>query len=178
MHVKGREIAVTGLLAGFTVVLMTLSSVIESSSLFFIAGASFCVGIVIREWGLKMGAAFLVATIFLNLLVAPNKMYCITFAAMGVYLFLSEWLYEKIANALRLKNRRAVLWIGKYVVFNMIYLPMLCFLPELFFAKKVSQAFMIGFVVVGQVVFFVYDQAYMYFQSCIWGKLRGKLRNE
>ncbi len=178
MHIKGKEIAVTGLLAGFTVVLMTLSSIVESSSLFFIAGASFCVGIVIREWGLKMGAAFLAATIFLNFLMAPNKMYCITFTAMGVYLLLSEWLYEKIANAACLKKRRAVLWIGKYVIFNMIYLPMLYFLPELFFSKKVSQLFLIGLVVIGQILFFVYDQAYMYFQSCIWGKLRGKLRNE
>lgn len=178
MHLKGREIAVTGVLAAFTVILMTLSSMIESSSLFFIAGASFCVGIVIREWGLKMGAAFLAATIFLNILMAPNKMYCITYAAMSVYLFFSEWLYEKIANARRLKRRRIALWVGKYVIFNMIYLPMLYFLPGLFFTKKVSQLFIIGFVLMGQVLLLIYDYAYMYFQSCIWGKLRGKLRNK
>ena len=51
MHVSGKKLAVSGLLAAFSVVLITLAAVIETSRLFFIAAASFCIGIVLREWG-------------------------------------------------------------------------------------------------------------------------------
>ena len=63
MHVGAKKMATAGLLVAFSVVMMLLSSVIESSSLFFIAAASFCVGIAVREWGLRLGFAFLIASV-------------------------------------------------------------------------------------------------------------------
>ena len=49
MHVEAKKMATAGLLVAFSVIMMILSSVIESSSLFFIAAASFCIGSVVRE---------------------------------------------------------------------------------------------------------------------------------
>ena len=114
MHVNAKKISLAGLLAAFVVIMLLLSSTIETSSLFFIAAASFCVGISIREWGPGFGAAFLAATIALGLMLAPNKLYCITYAGMGMYLVLSEWLWEIIANKKVMKQRNLALWIGKY----------------------------------------------------------------
>ena len=62
MHVKAKQIAFLGLLAAFSVLLLVLGSVFEVSTLFFICGAAFCVGIAVREWGIYYGAAFLVAS--------------------------------------------------------------------------------------------------------------------
>ena len=59
MHVNAKKMATAGLLVAFTVIMLVLSSVVETSSLFFLAAASFCVGISIREWGLRYGFAFL-----------------------------------------------------------------------------------------------------------------------
>ena len=42
MHVGAKKIAVLGLLAAFSVLLIVLGAVIETSTLFFICGASFC----------------------------------------------------------------------------------------------------------------------------------------
>ena len=70
MHVNAKKIAVAGLLAAFSAVMLVLSSMIESSSLFFIAAASFCVGIVIREWGVGLGFGFLIASTFVNVIVS------------------------------------------------------------------------------------------------------------
>lgn len=175
MHVNAKKIAVSGLLAAFTVVMMTLSSVIETSTLFFIAAASFCVGIVIREWGISSGTVFLVGTVFLNLIVAPNKLYCITLAGMGLYLLLSEFLWKKIADAEAMEHRVAKLWLGKYVIFNLIYLPVILFMPNILFAKEVTDGLLIVFWAAGQIALFVYDYAYRYFQGVIWGRLRMKL---
>ena len=58
MHVKAKTMAFGGLLLALTVVCMALGSIIETSTLFLLAAASFFVGIVVREFGLKAGAAF------------------------------------------------------------------------------------------------------------------------
>lgn len=175
MHVKAKQIAVTGLLAAFTVILMVLGSVIETNSLFFIIAASFCVGIVIREWGFGVGAGFLCASTLVNLFVTPNKLYCVTFAAMGLYLLCSEFLWEKIAEKQHMKNRILTLWIGKYVIFNCLFIPLVLLFQEIIFATQITWKFLLVVIVLGQVALFIYDKAYLYFQGAIWGKLRGRL---
>lgn len=174
MHVKAKQIAFAGLLAAFSAVLMFLSTAIESSSLFFIAAASFCVGIVIREMGVVFGASFWLASTLVNFMVAPNKFYCITFAAMGLYLVLSETVWEKIAQSESMNHRAMKFWIGKIVIFNVMYLPVLFAFPELIFAKKVTGGWLVLGWIAGQAVLFVYDYAYRYFQGRLWGRIRNR----
>lgn len=175
MHVNAKKIAVAGLLAAFSAVMLVLSAVMESSSLFFIAAASFCVGIVIREWGVGFGLGFLIASTMVNLIVSPNKFYCATYVAMGLYLLLSEFLWEKVAAKEAVKNRTLILWIGKYVIFNVIYIPVLLFFQELIFTRKMTGFLWFAVFLAGQAALFIYDRAYVYFQGAIWGKLRARL---
>lgn len=175
MHVNAKKMATAGLLVAFTVIMLVLSSVVETSSLFFLAAASFCVGISIREWGLRYGFAFLLASVIINFLVAPNKLYCITFAAMETYLFLAEWLWERIAVAKEMSHRVVKLWCGKYLIFNLMYIPVIICFPSLIFTKEVTGAVAIILFLVGQVALWVYDFAYRYFQGYIWGRLRVRL---
>lgn len=175
MHVGAKKMATAGLLVAFSVIMMLLSSVIETSSLFFIAAASFCVGVAVREWGLRMGFAFMIASVALNFLIIPSKLYCFTLAGMGFYIWVSEWLWKRVANAKTLKYRMAVLWGGKYVIFNFMYIPVLFFAPKLLFAGKMNGLAAVLLMVVGQALLYVYDVAYRYFQSQIWGRLRGRL---
>ena len=174
MLIDAKKVALSGLLVALTVVLMMLSSMLESSSLFFIAAASFCIGIAIRECNLAGGAAVYVASVLLNVIVAPNKMHCMTLAAMGLYLLLSEWLWRKIADAEKMENRNIKLWIGKYIIFNLIYIPIIWFMPNLFLTKEVSSTMRIALWAAGQAALLVYDYAYRYFQGVIWGKLRAR----
>jgi len=90
MHVKGKMMAFCGLFLALSVVCMSLGSVIETNTLFLLAAASFFVGIVIREFGMKAGAAFYVADVLLGFLIAPNKFYVFSFAAMGLYIVIIE----------------------------------------------------------------------------------------
>lgn len=175
MHVGAKKLATAGLLVAFTVIMMILSSVIETNSLFLMAAASFCVGIAIREWGLKFGFGFWVASILLNVFIAPNKMYCITYGGMGLYLFLSELLWEKLARSSKIQKRTLILWIGKYLVFNLIYIPILLFFPSLILEEKLVGYLSVILFVAGQIAIFLYDMAYRYFQAKIWGGLRIRL---
>ena len=59
MHVKAKTMAFGGLLLALTVVFMALGSIIETSTLFLLAAASFFVGIVVREFGLRAESGIL-----------------------------------------------------------------------------------------------------------------------
>lgn len=175
MHVETKRIALTGLLTAVTVLLVSLGAVFETNTLYLIAVASFCVGIVIREWGMIRGAMFWFASVILCMMIAPNKMYGITFAAMGLYLLFSEWLWERVASAKNVKHRMLIVWIGRYVFFNCMYVPMVLFFPKLLLSKSVSGALFWGVVLAGEIMFFVYEIAYSYFQKYVWEKFRHKL---
>ncbi len=178
MYVKAKKIAVSGILAAFSAVLMLLGTLIETNSLFLIAAASFCVGITIREWGVRYGFAFWAASILVNVIVTPNRTYCITYAAMGFYLLLSEFLWEKIARSKTMRGRTWKLWIGKYVIFNVTYVPALVIFQDLFFVKRVTGLKVLAVWFAGQLLMLIYDKAYRYFQGVIWEKLRIKLLRE
>ncbi len=172
MHVKAKKIAVLGLLAAFSVLLVSLGAIFEVSTLFFICGATFCVGIAVREWGIRYGAAFLVASFLAGLIVAPNKIYCITYGAMGLYLLLSEMLFHKIAASGQLNHGTRNLWIGRYLIFNVMYVPALIFVPQLFVTRKIEGALWAIVWAAGQVGLWIFEKAHDYFQLFVWNKLR------
>lgn len=178
MHVKINALATAGVLAAFSVVMLHLSAAVESSSLFFISAASFCSGIVIREWGARMAMSFGVVTILLNAFFAPDKMHVVTYSGMVIYLLAREYAWEKIANATKLTRRREIFWLIRYLIFNLLYVPVLIFFPKLFVASEISGTVRMFAFLIGQVALSIYDYAYVYFQGNIWGKLRNRLRNE
>lgn len=172
MHVKAKQIAFMGLLAAFSVLLLSLGSIFEASTLFFICGAAFCVGIVIREWGIRYGAAFYVASVLVGLIVAPNKVYCVTYAAMGLYLLLSEMLFRKLATMEQVKQRTMTLWIGRYLIFNVMFVPALAFVPQLFLTKKIEGVLWLVVWAVAQAGLFIFEKAHDYFQLFVWNRFR------
>ena len=159
MHVKAKTVALGGLLLALTVVFMALGSIIETSTLFLLAAASFFVGIVVREFGLRTGGAFYLAAVLLGAITAPNKFYVLTFAAMGP----------------EMMQRHKVFWVAKYVIFNIVYIPIVILFRDLLFARVLSNMFMLGVIVGGQIGLFIYDRAYDYVQMHLWGKIRGRV---
>lgn len=175
MHVNARKIALSGVLAAFAIVLIVMGSVFETSTLFLLAAAAFCVGIAVREWGIPYGAAFLTACTLLGVIVSPQKLYCVTFAAMGIYILLTETGWEVIGKARRIQRKKAALWVWKYAVFNLMFLPALCFFPTLMIAKKMTDTLFLIIAAAGQAGLFIFDRAYACFQAEIWGRLRGRV---
>ena len=172
MFLNAKKIAFLGLLLACTVLLVIFSGVFEFNTLFLLAGASFCVGIAIRESGLQLGFGFLIGATILSLILAPNKFHCITFAAMGFYLFIYEFSWKKIGSAKRIYKRNTVFWIIKYAAFNVMYIPTILLLPHLIFQGKLNTAMVAAILLGGQIALWFYDQAYRYFQRFIWGKIR------
>ena len=175
MHVKAKKMALGGLFLALTIICMVLGSVIETSTLFLLAAASFFVGIVIREAGQKTGVAFYLAAVLLGFMVAPNKFYVISFAAMGLYILLIEMAYSRIGRMDGRFHRKGLFWVVKYIIFNLMYIPILVIFQELLFGKALSGIMLAAAAVAGQIGLWIYDRAYEYFQVHFWNKMRGNL---
>ena len=175
MLLSAKKLAFLGLLLACTVIIVILSGVMEFNSLFLQVGASYLVGIAIRECGIRIGTGFYIASILLSLMLAPNKLYCITFIAMGLYLVIIEYSYDKLAKVKQIGTRKRIYWLIKYATFNLMYISVLVFLPKLFYPGELNKSFLLVIILGGQVALFVYDLAYNYFQKHIWEKVRGKL---
>lgn len=175
MHVKAKKIAFGGLLLALTMVCMALGSILESNTLFLLAAASYFVGIMIRETGMRLGAAFYLAAVLLGFMVSPNKLYVISFAAMGFYILAIEQAFRTIGNMKGNANKTVLFWVVKYVVFNLLYIPVLAVFQQLLFGKSLSVPWLAGIIAAGQAGLWLYDRAYEYVQRHIWGRLRSRL---
>lgn len=95
MFLTARKMAFAGIILAVSLILLMLGSVLEMSTLFLLAAAAMCIGIIIRELGCKAGAVFLAASVMLGFFLAPNKIYVLTYGAMEVYILLRELIWEK-----------------------------------------------------------------------------------
>ena len=118
MHVKAKTVALGGLLLALTIVFMALGSFIETSTLFLLAAASFFVGIAVREFGLRVGAAFYIAAVLLGFITAPNKFYVITFAAMGFYIWGIEAVWRWLEKRHEMKKRKLFFWVSIHSIYR------------------------------------------------------------
>lgn len=168
-------IAFSGLFLALSVVCMALGSIIETNTLFLLAAASYFVGIVIREFGMKAGAVFYLADVLLGFLITPNKFYVISFAAMGFYILAAEVSFCILGRSKGNVQKRWIFWTIKYIVFNGMYIPMVLVFQELLFAKELWGGFLAAVIVAGQIGVWIYDRAYEYVQVHIWSKFRGRL---
>ncbi len=178
MHLKARNMAFGGLLLALTVICMVLGSVIETGTLFLLAAASFFVGIVLREFGRKTGVAFYLAGVLLGGIAAPNKFYVATYGAMGIYILGIEFAWGRLGswNA-DIRKKTVVMWVIRYAIFNIIYLPAVLFLQKLLFGSVLSAWATAGILAAGQAGLWLYDGAYRYVQREMWGKMRGRFLN-
>ena len=172
MYVTAKRVALGGILLALTQVCMALGSMIAVNTLFFLAGASFFVGIMIRELGLRAGAVFWVAAVLLGWFLAPDKFDVLTYGAMGLYLLVIEWIYRKMAKIPDWARRRSFFTASKFIVFNLIYLPAIAFFWKMLFTAKPSLNSVIAALIGGQIALVLYDRAYEYVVSKVWGNIR------
>ena len=178
MHLKAKRAAFGGLLLAMTVIFMFLGSVIETNTLFLLAAASFFVGVVFREFGQMTGLAFYLSAVLLGFLLAPNKLYVITFAGMGFYIWGREFIWKILERSAGVKRKMQWYRLAKVILFNGLYLPLILGYGELFFGGEISEWLRYSSGLAGQVIFVLYDKAYDYVQLQIWGKIRNRIFSE
>ena len=175
MSVNAKLVAFCGLMLALTEICIALGSIIETNTLFLLAAASYIVGIVIREMGQKIGAAFYFAGVLLGVFIAPNKFYVLSYGAMGLCILFRELSWDWIGRLDEKYNKNVVFWIVKFLVFNTIYVGILFIGWELLFTGSANWEIIAIAIIGGQIGFLIYDWAYNYVQREIWTKIRGGL---
>jgi hypothetical protein len=190
MHLSTKKIAFSGLLLALTILLTILSSVIETSTFFLLAAASYLVGINFRESGVRFGIGFYLSAILLSMILVPNKLYCLTFAVISAYIVIMEIIrayltkkeLQKLATIDRAsieKKSNAFFYAIKFAVFNILYLPFLFLFPGLFYSGDISPMVHILLIIGGQIIFVLYDMAYDVFIQKYWNRIKkSDIRNE
>ena len=177
MHLNAKKMAVSGLMLALTEACILAGSVLETNTLFLLAAASYFVGIVKREFGSRVAAAFYLAGVLFGFIVSPTKMYALTYAAMGLYILLIEiaweWMGRTVTEETAGKYGK-LFWAVKYAVFNGLYIPAVLLLQEFLFGRRLGALVLAAVLLAGQVGLFFYDYAYGYVQRELWGKLRGR----
>lgn len=176
MYLKSKKIAFLGLLTALSVVMIVMSGIFEFSTLFFLAVAAACVGIAIYEAGVVSGSCLFVASLLLGLLLAPNKMYCLTYSALSIYIIAIEATFRLVEKKVPDRNQRKRIVLPlKLVYFNMIYLPILFFLPKLIYSGTFSPTVYGIAIIGGQVIFYLFDHIYFCFIDYYGSVLRNRL---
>lgn len=175
MFLKSKEIAYTGILMALGVILVTLGGYIEGSTLFFLAAASFLAGIVERNFSIVAAIAFLIGTSLLSFILAPQKLYCATFAAFCVYIIVAEFL-ENISVRSKRKVNAGMVWGLKAVVYHGLLGISLFLIEKVFgfeeffrrgdfyFLKNHTFLFWLVIILCAEILWIVFDRAYIYFQ--------------
>ena len=178
MLLKSKDIAFVGILMAIGVILVTVGGYFEGSTLFFLAAASFLAGIVQRNLSVAASAAFLAGTALLSFFLAPQKLYCATFLAFGIYIILAEYMEKTVAE----KKKRVFAWVLKAVLFHVLFAAALFTVQKLFgleilfgrkafsFLQDYRLFFWIAVIACAEVFWILFDRAYFYFQNR-YGKL-------
>ncbi|MBR4795718.1 MAG: hypothetical protein IK050_04700 [Lachnospiraceae bacterium] len=95
MLLKAKAVAIGGLFTALAVTCLILSGVINTSSMFFIALASFFIGTVMMVTNLVYGLSAGTATFLLGLMLVPKKTHCLTFSICAAYVLAEEFFLGK-----------------------------------------------------------------------------------
>jgi hypothetical protein len=159
-----KNIAYSGLLLALNIVLLILSFVIPTNTLFFMGLASLPISIVIIEQEIKNGIIFYIASIILSFLFMPDKLnwlfYTFTFGLYGIIKYFIERDRKLIIEyILKLGIFNIIMGIGYFFVKELIYVPI-----------------NIITILASQLIFIVYDYAYGRFVDYYYNEIRKRIR--
>ncbi|MDD7404146.1 MAG: hypothetical protein SO170_10510 [Butyribacter sp.] len=175
MLLKSKEIAYTGILMAIAVVLIILGGYFEGSTLFLLAAASFLAGIVERNFSVVTAFIFFAGTVLLGIFLAPQKLYCATFAVFCIYVIVAEFLEKKQFQAEH-PVPVGIVWTIKGILYHILLLVSLVLTEKLFGLDTFLQQkwmvslrqyqilFVVIMIICAEAVWIVFDRAYVYFQ--------------
>lgn len=162
MHLESRKITFLGLLTACSVLLILLASLIGVSTFFFLAAAAYCIGIASEETGVMQGMSVYVATLLLSFILSPNKLYCFTYGALGLYLVILELSWHTLARRqMSVHTRNLWIFAIKFICFEGMFLPILIWFPNLIYTGTLRPIVYFLVWMVGHLLWYCFDRVYV-----------------
>jgi hypothetical protein len=163
-------IALGGILTGICQILLYLIAVLPTSKLAFYSFISFTVAVIIIEAGVRYALIYYIANVVLAFIIVPDKIVIIPYIVFfGVYGVLKLYI-EKL-------NKRALELIIKYIYFNICVLLGYIFIKEFMLESiNIKNLPLAGFILLLEVIFFIFDYVYTLLIGYYNEKLRKYIR--
>lgn len=154
--------AMLGVMAALSTVLTVLGTVISVNTVFFTAAAAFLAGIAVIFYGMGAATLYFCVCLMLDFLVNPNKFHALLYLALAGYILVSEGSYLRLK---KIKSERKREWLHRgirFLVFEIFYLPLLIWLPELLVSDALWEKawFLPVMLPAGILIWIIYDLAY------------------
>ncbi|MBR1740460.1 MAG: hypothetical protein IJ733_01055 [Lachnospiraceae bacterium] len=174
MLLKNKEIAFIGIMMAFAVLLQTLGGYLESSTLFFLAAASFLTGIIERNFSVAVSVVFLAGSALLGFFLAPQKAYIGTFVMFSVYVIVAEF-FEKKVFLQEEKKSPVFEWGIKGLIYHVFLFLTIFFIWKLFGFEDMAKNKVIAvlfehkallfpvFLLAAEALWILFDRAYIFF---------------
>ena len=146
--------------------------------------ASFLAGCVERKFDIKTAAVFCSGAVVLGVILAPQKLYCFTYAGFCVYVLAAEYFRGKngsIKNsdkAEKIMNNIKIQYIIKGIIYHVLLIAAVFVsvkisgLEIIFsadFIEKIKHmpvfAVVFAAVIAAELLWFIFDRAYIFFQE-------------
>ena len=178
LHVKSKQMAWCGIIMAITVILQIVSGIIETSSLFFLAAASFLTGCVERKYGVKLAAAFSAGAFILGLILAPEKLYCFTFLGFSIYVMVAEFFRKNTVYNSDFTKKHFKEYLIKGIIYHILLIIALVLSfkitgIDIIFSETLIEnvekmpvaVVAAAGIICAEIIWLVFDKAYIFFQN-------------
>lgn len=169
MHGNAKKLSLGGILLALLVITLFIESVAPTNKLSLYALSSFYVSIIIAEFGVGRGWMFYFSSCLLSLILVQNKAALIPYVLFfGLYGIIKFYI-EKMKNII-------LEYVLKLLFFNLILGILYLFFKQMLLPGFVAEFPWWTLMILGQIVFVVYDYVYSLFISYYFNKLKTILK--
>ena len=172
MLLSTRQMAYLGLLLAICEVFLYMSAVPSINTLALLFLASCCVGIACILTSAGKGGVFFLASLILGFFLIPNRLYLLTYAGLSIYILILEGLQPRML----MKYPVWSVWVVKLGFFNVIYIPILIFAPQLIYSGDLPSWMMVGLVLIGNIIMVVFDSLYLRLENKFGARIQAPAR--
>lgn len=176
-HSHAKKMAVLGILAALSAVLLVLGTVISVNTVFFTALASFLVGIAVVLYGIRYGTVFYLVCGALDFLLNPDKLHVILYLGFAGYILVSEGTYLLLKKITDPKKKEWIHRAVRLVVFALLYIPAVVLVPQMFISGEwlIKENFFLMACGAGVVGWIIFDLAYGVCKNFIWRHMKNTI---
>ena len=166
---RTKRVAVLGVMAAISVILLVLGTLISVNTVFFTAMAAFLVGIAVVKYGFGAGTMLFLGCAVLDLILNPNKLHVLLYLAMAGFILVSEGSYILLEKRIfDQKKRNLIHLICRFTFFMTVYCLLIFLLPRLLMSQEAVDGIMSyswstwALIAGGVICFLAYDLAYLF----------------
>ncbi|WP_026894041.1 hypothetical protein [Clostridiisalibacter paucivorans] len=168
-NTKVKGLAFSGIITVLIIIGLYISSITPTNRIFFFCLSTVFISIVLIEYGTRLSIILYGSSAILGLILVPNKLIMVAYIIFFGYYGILKYYIERLNNIL-------IEWVIKIIIFNLgMFLIYVIVLYAIGLKVDISKIFIITNIIIGEIIFIVYDYVYSIIITLYINKLRKKI---